>query len=78
MIAPNSLSAEEDNLPPRSRLWRIGLAEDLRDPAFVKAFLRALTAEGVAVERPAKEMFHTNGGKTNMVRTTTVNPRSKA
>ena len=55
MIAKNSLLAEEDNLPPRSRLWRIGLAEDLRDPAFVKAFLRALTAEGVAVEgRPRK------------------------
>ena len=34
----------------RSRGWEIGLADDLRDPAFAREFLMASIDEGVAIQ----------------------------
>ncbi len=34
----------------RSRDWEVGLAEDLRDPAFAREFLMASIDEGVAIQ----------------------------
>ena len=34
----------------RSRDWEVGLAQDLRDPAFAREFLMASIDEGVAIQ----------------------------
>ncbi len=34
----------------RSKNWEVGLADDLRDPAFAREFLMASIDEGVAIQ----------------------------
>ena len=47
----------------RSVDWNEGLAEDLRDPEFAKAFLLAAVAEGIAVQDALAKVIRAMGVK---------------
>lgn len=47
----------------RSRDWNIGLAQDLRDPAFAREFLLATIDEGVSVQAALGKVIRAIGVK---------------
>ena len=47
----------------RSRDWEVGLAEDLRDPAFAREFLMASIDEGVAIQVALAKVVRAMGVK---------------
>ena len=47
----------------RSRDWNRGLAEDLRDPEFARAFLLAAMDDGVSVQRALGKVVRAMGVK---------------
>jgi len=47
----------------RSVDWNVGLAEDLRDPAFAREFLLAAVGEGIAVQKALGKVIRAMGVK---------------
>ena len=45
----------------RSKDWNVGLAEDLRDPEFARAFLLAAIEDGVSVQRALSKVVRAMG-----------------
>ncbi len=48
-------------MPRRSRDWNVGLAQDLQDPAFARAFLLAAMEDGVSLQRALGKVIRAMG-----------------
>ena len=61
-------------MPRRSRDWNEGLAQDLRDPEFARAFLLAAVDEGVPIQTALGKMTRAMGVKEFAEQPETANP----
>jgi DNA-binding phage protein len=58
----------------RSKDWNVGLAQDLRDPDFARAFLLAAIEEGVSIQIALGKVIRAIGVKEFSVRTGIASP----